>query len=125
MHQLVQELAEKYGDEGSYQILQRVFVEHFVLAAESGLRPKEGQERGASNLKSPDDEQASYRRKRGEDHVGYVANLIETCDPENDLQLVTKVQVAPNTTEDAQMLTEALPNHQERTDLNELHTDGG
>jgi hypothetical protein len=125
MHQLVEELADRYGDEGSYSILQRVFEEHFLLAAESGLRPKEGPELRASSLQSPDDEQASYRRKRGEDYVGYVANLTETCDPENDLQLVTKVQVAPNTTEDAQLLAEALPNLQERTDLNEMHTDGG
>jgi hypothetical protein len=57
--------------------------------------------------------------------VGYVANVTETCDPQNDLQLVNKVQVAPNTTEDAQMLAEALPDLQERTDLNEMHVDGG
>jgi hypothetical protein len=124
MHTLVEELADKYGDQHGYQILQRVFGEHFVLAAESGLRPKEGQELSASSLQSPDDEQASYRRKRGEDYVGYAANITETCDPENDLQLVTKVQVAPNTTEDAQMLAEALPDLQERTDLNEMHADG-
>ena len=125
MHQLVDELADKYGDQHSYSILKRVFAEHFLLAAESGLRPKAGQELCASSLQSPDDEQASYRRKRGEDYVGYVANLTETCDPENDLQLVTKVQVEPNTTEDAQMLEEALPALQERTDVDEMHTDGG
>jgi len=125
MHQLVDELVDKYGDQPSYSILQRVFAEHFVLETTDSLRPKEGPELSASSLQSPDDEQASYRRKRGEDYVGYVANLTETCDPENDLQLVTKVQVEPNTTEDAQMLAEALPDLQERTDLNEMHTDGG
>jgi hypothetical protein len=124
MHTLVDELADKYGDQHGYQILKRVFAEHFVLAAESGLRPKEGPELSASSLQSPDDEQASYRRKRGKDYVGYAANITETCDPENDLQLVTKVQVAPNTTEDSQMLEEALPNLQERTDLKEMHADG-
>ncbi len=125
MHQLVEELAGKYGNEGSYQILQRVFGEHFVLQAKDSLRPKEGQELSASSLQSPDDEQASYRQKRGKDYVGYVANVTETCDPQNDLQLVTKVQVEPNTTEDAQMLAEALPDLQERTDLKVMHTDGG
>ena len=125
MHRLVEELADRYGDEHSYSILKRVFEEHFVLAAESGLRPKEGQELSASSLQSPDDEQASYRRKRGEDYVGYVGNLTETCDPENDLQLIVKVQVEPNTTEDAQMLEEALPELKERTDLDVMHTDGG
>jgi hypothetical protein len=125
MHKLVDELADKYGNEHSYQILKRVFEEHFVLAAESGLRPKEGQELSASSLQSPDDEQASYRRKRGEDYVGFVSNLTETCDPENDLQLIVKVQIEPNTTEDAQMLEEALPELKERTDLDEMYTDGG
>jgi hypothetical protein len=125
MHQLVEELANKYGDEHSYSILKRVFAEHYVMETESGLRPKEGQELSASSLQSPDDEQASYRQKRGEDYVGYAANITETCDPENDLQLVMKVQVEPNTTEDAQMLEEALPELKERTDVDELHTDGG
>ena len=125
MHKLVDELADRYGNEHSYQILKRVFEEHFVLAGGSGLRPKEGQELSASSLQSPDDEQASYRRKRGEDYVGYVSNVAETCDPENDLQLIVKVQVEPNTTEDAQMLDAALPELKERTDLDEMHTDGG
>jgi len=124
MHKLVDELADTYGDEQGYQILKRVFKEHFVVAAESGLRPKEGQELSASSLQSPDDAQASYRRKRGEDYVGYVGNLTETCDPENDLQLIVKVQVEPNTTDDAKMLQEALPELKERTDLDEMHVDG-
>jgi len=125
MHNLVDELAGKYGDEHSYQILKRVFEEHFVLSVESGLRPKAGQELSASSLQSPDDQQASYRRKRGEDYVGYVANMTETCDPENDLQLIVKVQIEPNTTEDTQMLEEALPELKERTDLDVMYTDGG
>jgi hypothetical protein len=56
MYQLVEELADKYGNERSYRIPQRVFAEHFVLEAESGLRPKAGQELSASSLQSPDDD---------------------------------------------------------------------
>jgi hypothetical protein len=125
IHKLVDELVDKYGDEHSYLILKRVFEEHFVLEVESGLRPKQGQELSATSLQSPDDERASYRRKRGEDYVGYVANLTETCDPENDLQLIVKVQVEPNTTDDAKMLDEALPDLKERTNLDVMHVDGG
>jgi hypothetical protein len=125
MQELVGDLAGKYGDERSYQILQRVFAEHFVLETESSLRPKQGPELSASSLQSPDDEQASYRQKRGTGYIGYVANVTETCDPENDLQLVIKMQVEPNTTEDAQMLAEALPELKERTDVDEMNTDGG
>jgi hypothetical protein len=125
MYQLVDELADKYGEERSYQILKRVFGEHFVLDPQVGLRSKAGPELKASSLQSPDDEEASYRQKRGKDYVGYVANVTETCDPENELQLVMKVQVEPNTSEDAHMLAEALPELKERTEVDELHTDGG
>ena len=37
---------------------------------------------------------------------GYVANLAETCDPENELQLITKVQVVSNNVADSQLLKE-------------------
>lgn len=124
MQTLVEELSETYQDDPAYQVLTRVFDEHFVVA-ESQLRPKTGKELSASSLQSPDDWEATYRQKRGKDHVGYVANVTETCDPENDLQLIVKVQVEPNTTDDADMLEEALPELKERTDLDEMHSDGG
>jgi hypothetical protein len=88
------------------------------------LRPKEGQELSASSLQSPDDWEATYRQKHGQDHKGYVTNLSETCAPENDLQLIVKVQTESNNTDDAAMLAEALPNLIERTDVNQVHTDG-
>ena len=124
MCRLVDELAVTYADEHAYQILKRVFGEHFVVTEEDNLRPKQGTELRASSLQSPDDEEASYRQKRGKDYVGYVGNLTETCDPENDFQLIVKVQVEPNTTDDAKMLNEALPGLKKRTDLNEINVDG-
>jgi len=54
-----------------------------------------------------------------------VANLTETCDPENKFQLINKVQVEPNTTEDVAMLVEALPDLKDRTDVKRIDTDGG
>jgi len=124
MHRLVEELAVCYGNEPAYRVLQRVFQEHFVVE-ETSLRPKEGKELSASSLQSPDDWEATYRQKRGEDHVGYVGNVTETCNPENDLQLIVKVQVEPNNTDDAAMLDEVLPELKERTGVKEMHTDGG
>ncbi|MDW8226376.1 MAG: hypothetical protein RMJ60_01085, partial [Anaerolineales bacterium] len=55
---------------------------------------------------------------------GYVVNVAETCDPQNPLQLITKVQVAPNNTTDVQLLNEALPNLKERTEPDTPVTDG-
>ena len=124
MRRLVGELASRYGEESTYRVLQRVFQEHFVVD-ESTLRPKEGQELSASSMQSPDDWEATYRQKRGEKHRGYVSNVTETCNPDNDLQLIVKVQTEPNNTDDAAMLDEALPGLKERTDVEQMHTDGG
>jgi hypothetical protein len=124
MHRLVRELASRYGEESVYRVLQRVFQEHFVVD-ESTLRSKEGQELSASSMQSPDDWEATYRQKRGENHHGYVANVTETCHPENDLQLIVKVQTEPNNTDDAAMLDEALPGLKKRTDVKQMYNDGG
>jgi hypothetical protein len=124
MAQLTDELAVRYGDEPAYQVLQRVFQEHF-LVDEAALRPKAGEELKASSLQSPDDWEATYRQKRGEEHKGYVANVTETCNPENEMQLIVKLQTKPNNTDDAAMLNDALPGLKERTDVDEMHTDGG
>ena len=124
MHQLLVALQEDYADDPIYQVLARVFAEHYTLSGEQ-LQVKAAEQLSASSLQSPDDLEATYREKGGRSHRGYVANISETCDPDNAVQLITKVQVAPNNTDDAQMLAEALPNLTERTDLETIYTDGG
>jgi phosphoenolpyruvate synthase/pyruvate phosphate dikinase len=69
---------------------------------------KPNQALSATSLQSPDDLEATYREKRGKGYQGYVANLSETCNPQNPLQLITKVQTAPNATDDSQLLAETL-----------------
>jgi len=123
IYHLLAELKDRYADELAYQVLERIFAENFNLV-EEGICPKENRELASGSLQSVDDLEASYRTKGNAHYKGYVANLTETCDPENDLQLITKVQVAPNNVDDSQLLAEALPNLQERTDLDTLMTDG-
>jgi len=124
MQQLLVELKPVYGNEAVYQVLERVFSEHFNIE-QTKVSAKPNTELTSSCMQSPDDLEATYREKRGVGYQGYVANLTETCDPENKLQLITKVQLAPNNTDDDQMLAEALPNLKERTDVDEMNTDGG
>ena len=124
MRKLLDELPASYADESAYQVLQRVFKEHYVIE-ESALRAKEGKELSASSLQSPDDWEATYRQKRGENHIGYVVNVAETCHPDNPLQLIAKVQTESNNTDDAAMLAETLPDLKKRTGVNEMNTDGG
>jgi len=124
MRRLLVELEASYGDQPTYHVLARVIAEHFRLEPE-GLTVKAGSELSASSLQSPDDLEATYRKKGGQGHRGYVVNLGETCDPENPVQLITKVQVAPNTTDDSTLLAEALPDLKMRTGVETLITDGG
>ena len=120
---LLEELGEDYAQDPAYQVLARFFADHFHLEAQA-VRPKSKKELSADSLQSVDDLEATYRRKGTQDYKGYVANLSETCDPGNPLQLITKVQVAPNNTNDNTLLLEALPDLKERTRLETLYTDG-
>jgi hypothetical protein len=124
MQQLVAELPPAYAREATDQMLVRVFGEHFVAQAAS-VSVKPGQEISAASLQSPDDPEATCRTKAGETHKGYVANVTETCHPENPLQLIVKVQTATNITDDGDLFAEAVPALVARTDLKEAHTDGG
>jgi hypothetical protein len=130
IHALLQDLKPAYAAETPYQALERLFAENFHLLAhsprgESCLRPKENTEITSSCLQSVDDLEATYRTKGTGHYKGYVANITETCDPENELQLITKVQVAPNNVDDTQLLAEALPNLKERTAVETMIADGG
>jgi len=124
MQWLLVELKPVYAAEPVYQVLERVFGEHFRLE-QKGVVTKPNQALSATSLQSPDDLEATYREKRGKGYQGYVANLSETCDPQNPLQLITKIQTAPNATDDSQLLAEALPDLKQRTELETIYTDGG
>ena len=123
MASLLEKLRPGYAQEPAYQVLERFFQDNFRVE-DQAVRPKANQELGASCLQSCDDLEATYRKKGVRAYKGYVANLSETCDPDNEVQLITKVQVAPNNTNDNSLLLEALPDLKARTGLETLYTDG-
>ena len=130
MYRLVTQLDPGYAEDSVYQMLHRVFGEHFAVeeiegSGETTVRTKMGDELSANSLQSPDDWEATFREKRGKGYRGYTSNLTEICDPENPVQLLTYVQVGSNLTDDEQMLVEALPGLKERTELDTLWSDGG
>ena len=134
MRRLVTELQEPYGHEEAYALLARVYAEQFIEEPAdptdpdpppAGVRPRQGDELSAASLQSPTDPEATFRHKQGQNYQGYVCNLTETCHPANPVQLITKTQVAPNVTDDEALLVAALPDLVARTDLDEMHLDGG
>lgn len=124
IHALLPDLKSAYATEQAYQVLERLYVENFHQV-DSHPHPKENTEITSGCLQSVDDLEAAYRTKGAGHYKGYVANIAETCDPENPLQLITKVQVAPNKVDDPQLLAEALPDLKKRTGVETMLTDGG
>jgi hypothetical protein len=124
IQRMLDEFKESYGTTLTYQVLERLFRENFLLVDEQ-VQVKPNEQIGAGCLQSLDDQEATFRRKGPAEFKGYAANLSQTCHPENKVQLITKVQVAPNNVDDADLLTQALPELKERTKIETLYADGG
>jgi hypothetical protein len=124
LYQLLQALKPAYAEQPAYQVVARLFGEQFEVVAEA-VAAKANQALTAHSLQSLDDLEATYREKNQVGYRGYVANVSETCDPANPVQLITDVRVASNTTQDSALLISSVPDLKRRTGLATLYTDGG
>ncbi len=123
--QLLERFQEPYGEGEIYQILQRVYTEHFAEVAEQ-VQVRPAGELASDSLQSPDDPEATYRKKGPQESRGQVIHVAETCHPDNQLNLITDVVVAPNIMEDSTLLADRVEVMQQKTpDVAELHTDAG
>ena len=123
--QLLTRFAADYGDTEIYRILERVYGEHFAEVAEQ-VQVRPASDVPSTSLQSPDDLDATYRKKGSQASRGQTIHVAETCHPANQLNLITDVAVAPNTTDDSVILADRVAAMQQKTpDLAELHTDAG
>jgi hypothetical protein len=174
MYRLAAELAPAYAAEPTYQLLERVFRDQFIVSddlpassdddsseppaspgavsqndaastppspqvpdqllqistgegsesrSELPVLVRPGKEISPASLRSPDDLEATYRKKGERRYEGYVFNLTETCDADNPFQLILKVQTESNTTEDTTLLLAALLDLLVRTEVHTLYND--
>jgi hypothetical protein len=120
---MVDVLKADYGSTEIHRIVCRVFAEQFTRIEEK-ITVRAAEEIRSDSLQSPDDPEATYREKNGEDFHGFVLHATETADPQNKLQLIVDVAVAPNNQDDSGILHDRLPGMHEKTpDLCELHSD--
>ena len=123
-HRIHTEIAPQYRDSTVMETFERMFAEQFIVVADT-LTLREASEIPSGTLQSPDDTDATYRKKRGETYRGQVVSVVETAHPENPLQLITDVAVVANNIDDSTILTDRLEKLHEKTpDLEELHHDG-
>jgi hypothetical protein len=118
-------LKSSYRDTEIFGIFERVYNEHFCIVSDK-ITVRESKELTSSSLQSPDDIDATFRTKRGNNYRGQVVNITETANPDNALNLITDVVVEPNNTDDSTILNNRIDEIKGKCiDLNELHTDGG
>jgi hypothetical protein len=80
---------------------------------------------GSNILQSANDPDATYRKKGKSVHVGYVANLAETCADENPVQLLSDYIFEKNNVADTTMAQKSLPRLAKHYGTTEVYVDGG
>ena len=123
-HKLYEALREGYKEIEIFGIFERVYQEHFTVV-KNKVAVKKNEELHSGILQSPDDLDATYRKKGEKTGKGQSVNVTETANPENELNLLTDIAVESNNTEDSDIMNDRIAPLKEKTpDLKELHTDG-
>lgn len=122
---ILNEFKSGYSKNRVYNLLERVFDEHFENTDDSDDPPraKPSDQLPGNSLRSPDDEDATVTHKAGKNYFGYVINASETCDESNPFNLITQTSVANNRTSDSALLNECLEDLVKKTGLTTLLTD--
>ena len=107
-----------------FKTFERVYLEHFTEVEEK-IIIKSSEELTSSCIQSPDDIDTTYRKKNNKQFYGQTVNIVETCNPENPINLVTDISVHANNIDDSKELNERIDIVKEKTpDISELHFDG-
>jgi hypothetical protein len=109
----------------SFRQALRLLKEQCRIEKEGKIELKPSQEIKAASMQSPVDEDATYREKRGKKHVGYKVNAVETCDPENPMQVITSIETASNNADDGDLFCGQLSGLKKETEINTAICDGG
>jgi len=121
---LVNSMPAKYRKQEIFKIMTRVYSEQFVKI-KGKVIARDDKDITSGSLQSPDDPEATYRKKGDQTSRGYTVNLTETAHPDNQLNLITDISVEKNNEDDSKILNERLGVMKEKTpDLEELHADG-
>jgi len=117
-------LKPKYKDIDIFKTFERVYLEHFTEVGEK-IIIKTSEELTSGCLQSPDDIDATYRKKNNKQFHGQAINIAETCNPVNPIDLLTDISVHANNIDDSKELNERIDLIKEKNpELNELHFDG-
>jgi hypothetical protein len=123
-HWIDQNLKPSYADCEIFKTFERVYSEQFTVVQQK-VEIKPPEQIPSSSVQSPDDLDATYRKKNGKEIKGQSINIVETAHPDNPVNLISDVSTNPVNKDDSKVLNERLDTIKEKSpDLNELHFDG-
>ncbi len=142
---IIKSVLSKGGDQDKDKgILDRIYEEHYVqkqidpnentCEAEPRTEPKPSKEISSSSVQSIHDTDAAYRKKGQGSSTqrvsGYHANITETCDEDDSINLITSVEVVPANKCENEFLIAAIAQTEEvlgseENKIEEVITDGG
>lgn len=98
----------EFDDTSEYQLLIRLLKEQTIHEDDGArrLREKREKEDPSKVLLNPSDPEATFRRKAGAKHLGYIANLTETVGENGSL--ITDYAYEQNTYSDSQFLKDHI-----------------
>jgi hypothetical protein len=108
----------------AYNRLCRFIQEQTVIRSDGCIVPRENKDISPSSLQSAYDDGATFREKSGRKYSGYVAAISETCGKDNDIQLITDIEVRSNVVSDVALLKARQANIM-ATGAEHLYVDGG
>lgn len=111
-HEAVQQVTRFLEEKGEFDSIKQEWV---------GKKP----ESASNHLQSAYDPDATCRKKRDEVHIGYVANIVETCSNDNPVQLIADYSLEKNNVADQTMAQNSIPDLAANYDLKDLYVDGG
>jgi hypothetical protein len=123
-HWIEKNLKASYAGYDIFKTFERVYAEHFTIVHEK-VEVKSNNQLKSDCVQSPDDLDATYRKKNGKHIKGQSINIVETAHPDNKVNLITDISTNPLNKDDSKVLNERLDTIKEKTpELKELHFDG-
>ena len=119
------ELCEgNFDDTSEYQLLIRLLKEQTIFNDDGNrrLRKKDEKEDASKVLLNPSDPEATFRKKAGAKHIGYVGNVTETVGESGSL--VTDYAYEQNIYSDSQFIKDFLSKQSEHNEIITLVADG-
>lgn len=122
---IISACGSRYDEYSEYQLLIRAIREQAKSDADGKLALKGAHDGMDSNvLQNPADPDATYRKKAGEEHRGYIANVVEVADDAHN-SITVNYQYEKNTYSDSQFLKDYIEQQPDDDSSAMLIADGG